>query len=397
MTPRPASTPAVRLKKNLERAIAHGHPWLFREALTPLQAPAGTVVDVLDRRGRFIAKGLWDNGPIAVRIFSLVNRPLDAALFAARIDEALGLREVAVPPHTDASRLIHGEGDRLPGLVVDRYGPYAIVILDNDAIDAHRDTVVDALLPALARRNIPHVALRQGRGPTRQLLPLAGELPPRILMVSERGMTLAVNLHDGQKTGLFLDHREARFAIRALCAALPAPRVLNLYGYTGGFSVAAGLGGASEVVTVDLAKPALDLAEKTWRANGLDPRHHRVHAERVDAFLTRATDAPFDIVIADPPSFAPNESSVTAALKAYRALHAAALLRVCDGGYYLAASCSSHIHRDAFEGTVRDAAHERKRSVQVLQRMGAGMDHPVPLGFAQGDYLTTLLCRIHRR
>jgi 23S rRNA (cytosine1962-C5)-methyltransferase len=207
---------------------------------------------------------------------------------------------------------------------------------------------------------------------------------------------------------MFLDHRANRLRVRELVAGLVAagigsaegggPRVANLFGYTGGFSIAAGLGGAGEVVTVDVAAPALQLATQAWARNGLEPRRHHAAAVEVERWLGEQTQAGgrFDLLIADPPSFAPRKAARDKALVAYKAMHAGALPAIADGGLYLAASCSSQIDRAAFEETLGKAARGCRVGLQVLARSGAGFDHPVPLGFPEGEYLVATLCRVQR-
>jgi 23S rRNA (cytosine1962-C5)-methyltransferase len=253
---------------------------------------------------------------------------------------------------------------------------------------------LQGLRQVLHSRGVKNLLLRRGRGPTRQLEVLDGDLPSDRLCVTEHGMKLVVDLLHGQKTGLFLDHRESRFMTRTLCSRLKNPRVLNLFGYTGGFSIAAGLGGARQVVTVDLSKPALLLAEESWRANGLPQGVHTTFGGTVESYLEATPDASFEFVIADPPSFAPNEKAVENAKKAYKSMHASSLAKVTPGGYYLTASCSSHIHRSHFEETLREGAHRCKVSLQVLGRWAGGMDHPTPMGFSEGEYLTVVLARV---
>jgi 23S rRNA (cytosine1962-C5)-methyltransferase len=210
------------------------------------------------------------------------------------------------------------------------------------------------------------------------------------MQVREHGMLLLADLLRGQKTGLFLDHRESRLAVRRLARGLG---VLNLYGYTGGFSVAAGLGCARRVVTVDVAAPALRLATAGWQLNGLEPAVHEAVAADVLEYLAEPAQQSYGLVVADPPSFAPSQASLPQALKAYRRLHEGVLGLLEPGGWYLAASCSSHVDRAAFEETLREAAHARRRTLQVAGRWGAGADHPVPLGFPEGEYLKVVLAR----
>lgn len=383
----------LRLRRPLERIVAHGHPWIYRDALEPFEAAAGSVVTVQDRRGRFLARGLAEAGPIGVRVFTLRDEPVDAALFERRVGEALELRDRIAPPETDALRLLHGEGDRLPGVVCDRYGRVAVLRFDGEAAAVWQAELGEGLRAALAGRGVDTLLLRSGRGAGKRVETLWGAPPPMPMEVREHGMILLADLMRGQKTGLFLDHRESRRSVRGLAHGL---RVLNLFGYTGGFSIAAGLGGALEVVTVDSAAPALGLATEGWRRNRLEPGAHRAEAADVEAYLAAAEAGRFDLVVADPPSYAPNEESVSRALKAYRRLHEGVLGLIAPGGWYLAASCSSHVDRAAFEETLREAAHARRRPLQIAGRWGAGADHPVPLGFPEGEYLKVVLARTAR-
>lgn len=387
---------AVRLVKPLERTLRQGHPWVYREALEPLEQPPGTVVRVLDRHGRFLAMGLAEAGPIGVRIFSLRDEPFDDALLLRRVRAALALRVRTIDASaTSAYRLLHGEGDLLPGFVCDRYDRFAVLRLDGAAAQCHRARMLATLETVLPALGITGILARSGRRDDTTIEHVFGERPEAEIVVREHGMSLCANLFDGQKTGLFLDHRESRARVRSLAQGA---RVLNLYGYTGGFSVAAGLGGARVVTTVDIAKPALALAEATWRANGLPATSHRTVAGDAIEFVTRAADGGerWDLVIADPPNFAPRQSARESALRAYEALHAAVLRAVGDDGYYLAASCSSHVDRAAFEATLTAAAGRVQRTVQVLERTGAPADHPKLLAFPEGDYLKVSLLRVSR-
>jgi len=381
----------LRLRKPLERSLRAGHPWIFRDALEAFDAAPGTPARVVDRKGKFVASGLCEEGPIGVRVFSLEDRPVDAALFASRIESALSLRAQLALPDTDAYRLIHGEGDRLPGVVCDRYGSAAVLKLDGAAALAHRASLQAALEQPLRALGVDALLVRSGRKPG-ELVEVAWGSLPREVVVRERGMRLIANLYEGQKTGLFLDHRETRARVRALSAG---QTVLNLYGYTGGFSIAAGLGGAAHVTTVDLAKPAIALAERTWQGNGLAPERHRAVAADALEFVTAAAERGdrFGLIVADPPNFAPRQSAVENALSAYAALHLGVLRLLSPGGVYVAASCSSHVDRTAFEDTVREAAARARRVLQVLERNSAPADHPRLIGFPEGDYLKILVIR----
>jgi 23S rRNA (cytosine1962-C5)-methyltransferase len=383
----------LRLRRPLERRIVEGHPWIFRDALDPAPDRPGVEVTILDRRGRFLARGITDGGPLGARVWTLVDERVDDALIARRLTGAVALRSRVVPADTSAYRVVHGEGDRMPGIVCDRYGDHAVVTFDSEGARALEESFLAALSAALPP-GVEHVLVRAGRGEDKTVRAVRGKSPVDPLVVEEHGMRLVADLVHGQKTGLFLDHRESRERVRELA---DGGRVLNLYGYTGGFSIAAGRGGAHAVDTVDTAAPALELATRGWALNGLEPGRHAVHRLDVPRYLEARLAKPgpkLDLVISDPPSFAPNAGAVRAALKAYTALHTACIRLVEPGGLYLAASCSSHIRGDDFEQTLRDGARRARSVLQVLDRWGAPPDHPRLLSFPEGDYLKVVLLRV---
>lgn len=391
----PAGQPGnLRLTKPLERAIGQGHPWIYRDALSGTPAEPGSVVTVLDRQGRFLARGLAEAGPIGVRVFTTRDEAIDDALLASRITDALALRSALAPPETDGLRLLHGEGDRLPGVVCDRYGALAVVRYDGSAAPTIAGRIERELSPRLRELGVRTLLRRSGRGETKQVELLWGELPEGPVEIREQGMRMLVDVLRGQKTGMFLDLRAARRRVRSLVASAKLERVANLFAYTGGFSLAAGLGGAREVTSVDVAEPAIVLAERAWQLNGLAAQAHVGAAIEVEEWLGSIGRRSFDLIIADPPSFAPNADSRERGLAAYRALHASALPALRRGGYYLAASCSSHVDRASFEETLRKAARALRVELQVLERGSADFDHPIPLGFPEGEYLVWTLSRV---
>lgn len=396
MTP---PTSSVRLRKPLAELLREGHPWVYRDALEAHSAEPGSVLTVTDTAGRFVARGLAEQGPIAARLFTARDEVLDEGLLDARLARAEQLRRRVVTGDTNAYRLVHGEGDRLPGFVVDLYGTYAVLRTDGEAAHRWHARFAERLRPhleargasALLYRSPASRALRGTDSPRAELL--WGEAPAGLVTAREHGMLLRADLLYGQKTGLFLDQRESRLRVRTLAKGL---RALNLYAYTGGFSVAAGLGGAASVCTVDIAPAAVELARESWRANGLEEATHRAEAADVPAFLAAASRARerFDLIVADPPSFAPREDAVPQALQSYRALHAACLALLSPGGYYVAGSCSSHVDRARFLETVREGARKARRSLQRVDGWGAPPDHPTLPVFPEGDYLKVLLFRV---
>ena len=385
--------PRLKLQKPLERSLRAGHPWVYADALkAPPGLPTGSVVDVLARDGRFLARGLYDaRSPIAVRVATLdERRALDGAFLRARVESALRARRGVIDAgETDAFRWLNGEGDFLPGVVVDLYGPVAVLRLDGEAVRAWRDGVVAAVVEvgrALGVRCV-YERSRGGRGEV-----LHGGAPPNPIEIRERGVRFAVDVVSGQKTGFFLDQRENRYALRPYATGV---EVANLFGYTGGFSVHAALGGSGRVVTVDSAAGALENARVNFALNGLDPARHEFACEDAFAWLerTRAERRRFGLVVTDPPSFAPSEKALAKALAAYRDLNALALSIVDAGAVLAASSCSSHVTMEAFLDMLRDAGDKARRPLRLLEVRGQPADHPTPPAFREGRYLKFVLVR----
>jgi 23S rRNA (cytosine1962-C5)-methyltransferase len=384
---------SVKLVKNLSRVIAQGHPWVYRNALARFDAEPGQVLSIRNKQGKFLARGVADQGPIGVRVLTTRDEEISFELFASRIEAAAELRKKVVPPQTTTYRLLHGEGDRLPGVVCDLYSEYAVMKFDGQGIQHFQSEIIAALTPHLKAQGVRHLLIRSGRGKKHAIQVAFGSIPEHPIEVMERGMKLLVNLVHGQKTGLFIDHRDSRWRLRSLSENL---RVLNLYGYTGAFSVAAGLGKAACVSTVDIAKPAIKLADSNWLLNWLPEKRHSSYAIDVKHYLDRAQKKKerFDLVISDPPSFAPAQSNVPGALTAYRALHAAVLSLILPGGLYLAASCSSHIRENEFKQTLLQGARRASRHLNIEQVWTAAPDHPCLNVFPEGQYLKVFLARV---
>jgi len=388
--------PRVVLRKRLGRAIRGGHPWIYRDALAASARIAdGSVVLVVGADGRPLARGFWDaNSPIAVRVLSSdgdldVGREIDlriAAALARRLD-AIDRGE------TDAFRWIHGEADALPGVHVDLYGTALSIRYDGGGARAFYGEL-PAQLRATAQKaglTVEAILERRPRGGRddadgERTLALYGSAPDGEIEIRESGLRFGADLRRGQKGGLFLDQRENRALVRTLARDR---RVLNLFGYTGGFSIYAAAGGARATTTVDVAAPAIAAARRNFERNRLPVTDARFAAEDAFAFLTRAAAAgeQFDLVISDPPSFAPNKRALETGLGAYRRLHRLCAAVTAPGGILCAASCSSHIRKDAFLATVRDGAREAGRRAQVREVRGAALDHPVVPQFPEGDYL----------
>ena len=381
----------LTLKKSISDNLRAGHPWVYRDALEPFEAAPGEKVTVVDRKGRFIARGLADEGAIGVRVWTTRDEALDGTFVRRRILRALELRDHTMPDHTNAYRWVHGEGDRLAGFVLDRYGEYVVARIDGSTVREMQNLLAEVIEPILKERGILGAVLRHDKRANIEPKLWWGEKPPESLVVQEHGMKLRANVWHGQKTGLFLDHRESRYRTRRLGIK---GRALNLYGYTGGFSVAAKLGGASHVTTVDIAKEALRFARETWADNGLDENDHNAIKADVPEFLKGLDrNELFDLIVCDPPSFAPNQKSLSNALHAYETLHERSLRHLNAGGFIVAASCSSHVTRADFEACLLAGSRTAGRVLQIVDRWGAPADHPRLLAFSESDYLKVTLAR----
>jgi 23S rRNA (cytosine1962-C5)-methyltransferase len=351
-------------------------------------ARPGEDVQVIAADGAPVGCGIVDPGsPLAVRLWTRGRSPLDAAGWRRRVEHAAGLRDrLVASPDTNAFRVLHGEGDRMPGFVVDRYDHVAVLRTDGDAAAARVDDLVAALSPTLETWSVSTLVHRVGlKGQPPQLHTLVGDPPPDAVTVREHGLSFVVDLAHGQKTGAFLDQRENRRRVRELA---PGARVLNLFSYAGGFSLFAAAGGARHVTSVDVAAGAHATAQASFRASGVDPGAHAFATADVFAFLegARSKGQRWDLVISDPPSFAPNEKSLPRAMTAYRSLHRACAAVLAPGGLFCAASCSSHVDGDAFLSTLDDATLERD-DLRLLEVRGAGADHPTLPAFPEGRYL----------
>lgn len=367
----------VRLQKDLARSLRRGHPWIYRDALrAPPRLADGALVAVETRDGRPLVWGFWDAAsPIAVRVLDGARMDDPGALVRERLEAALGRRlERLDRAQTNAFRWVHGEGDRLPGIHVDLYDDVAAVRYDGGGARAFYRELPQALLAVGRRIGLATVVDRDRRSEV-------GEREVR-----ENGLLFAVDLARGQKGGLFLDQRENRAEVGRRARG---KSVLNLFGYTGGFSLYAAAGGAARTDTVDAAAPAVAAARRNFQRNGFDLTVAGFHAADAFAFLEEAARRRqrWDLVISDPPSFAPSKKSLPAARTAYRRLHALAAAVVAPGGLFCPASCSSHFDEKEFLASVKDGVARAGRRWKLEELRGAGFDHPVLPAFPEGDYL----------
>jgi 23S rRNA (cytosine1962-C5)-methyltransferase len=389
------------LRKDLARHLRAGHPWVFRRAVerAPSRLPAGAIVDVTED-GRFVARGYYDPlSAISVRI--LTREPaeaIDAAFWRRRVARALALRRELVAG-TTGYRLVHGEGDGLPGVIVDRYDRFLVLKLYSAGLTPHRAEIVEALRAEVegiagvfGRDEIPRDDGEDDDGaPAGRVL--WGAEPPARIAIDEHGMAMLVDVRRGQKTGHFLDQRENRSMVRALAAG--RAEALNLFSYTGGFSVAAAMGGARHVVSVDVDRDAVALARENFRANGLDPADHAFAAEDCFELLSRykKEGRRFELVVCDPPAFAKSQKAVEAALAGYASLNRAALAVLAPGGLLVTASCSARVSAEQFADAVKEAAYKARVDLALVRETRQPPDHPISLQFREGRYLKCLVLR----
>ena len=379
--------PTLELPLFLEASLRAGHPWVYRDHVPKeLRAAPGSVFQI--RAGAFSGFALWDSSSqIALRVYS-TREPPNPGWLAERVRIAWELREPLRNTRTNAFRWLFGEGDGVPGITVDLYGPFAVVVAYAEGLEQ----LVEWLVPALCATTELRGVVEKRRGGDVGLRVLWGREPPRELVVEEHGVRLSVDLSLGQKTGLFLDHRENRRFVAGLAGG---KRVLNLFSYTGAFSLHAALGGATHVTSVDIAAGAMDSARASFRLNGLDPDANDFVVADVFGFLEQARARHFhwDLVICDPPSFARSKAQLKAALKAYTRLNAAGLAVTEPGGFYAAASCTSQVGPEAFRQTLVASAERAKRRFQIIHDVGQPLDHPVMAQHLEGRYLKFVLGR----
>jgi 23S rRNA (cytosine1962-C5)-methyltransferase len=410
----------LQLVKDLARHLRAGHPWVYTQALGTLpKLPAGSIVDIVDR-GRFVARGYFDpRSAICVRVLTREEgEAVDGAFFRRRVARALELRERLVDrTRTDAYRLVHGEADGLPGVIVDLYAGWAVLKLYSAGLVPHREALLQALkasvpgLKGVVGRDAPEREDDDGESPHRGTAGGAafgrpirlegradrgrmhfGEPAPELVPVQENGVRFLVDLYAGQKTGFFLDQRDNRLLVRSLAAGC---EVLNCYSYTGGFSVGAALGGARRVTSVDLDEDAISLCRRNFKENGLVAESHDFFAADVpDSLrLLAAQGRRFDLVILDPPAFAKSQKAVEAAVAGYASLNRIALGVLAKGGILCTSSCTARVSSEQFFDAVKEAAFKTGVDLQLVHQRFQPPDHPVLLQFPEGRYLKFFVLR----
>ena len=390
--------PAVRLKAGRDKSLRLRHPWIFSGAIATVEGDpsAGATVEVRSDDGRPLALAAWSpQSQIRARVWSFDPVTIDAGFFDQRIARAIALRRNWFDRANDGGRLVHGESDGLPGVIADRYGDVVVVQLLSAGADAWRDAILEALAArtgagALVERSDAEVRALEGLSPR---VSIARGAIDGVTTFHEGGIVYGVDVLGGQKTGFYLDQRDNR---RVVGAQARDAEVLNAFCYTGGFSLSALAGGARRVVSIDSSGDALAMAVANVARNpSLDGSRAQWVEGDVFADLRKRRDRgeSFDIIVLDPPKFAPTAQHAPRAARAYKDINLWAMKLLRPGGLLATFSCSGGIGAELFQKIVAGAALDAKAEMAIVAKLGASADHPVALAFPEGEYLKGLLIR----
>mgnify|MGYP001072802506 CR=1 FL=1 len=392
--------PAIKLKRGKEESLQRFHPWVFSGAVAafPKGLEEGDVVEVHTADGSLVGIGHYQIGSIVVRMLEFGSaRAIDVDFFAERLAAAFRLRQdlgLVRPDDNNAYRLVHGEGDFLPGLVVDIYGTTAVVQAHSPGMHFCRDIIARALteLPGLAVANVYYKS--------ETTLPYKAQLDPQNTYIIgdysgsvavENGLKFNIDWLRGQKTGFFVDQRDNRALLEHYSRGR---RVLNMFCYTGGFSVYAMRGGAELVHSVDSSAKAVDLTRANVELNFPGDGRHTAFAEDAFKFLADIERHAYDLIVLDPPAFAKHRSALRNALIGYRRLNARAFEQIAPGGILFTFSCSQAVSREQFRLAVFTAAAQTGRRVRILHQLTQPADHPISIYHPEGEYLKGLILQV---
>lgn len=398
--------PKLSVKKGREYQILRGHPWLFSGGISqaPTKVQPGSIVDLVDNNGRFVARGYYNpQTDIAVRVLTRESEAvIDKAFLKTRIEAAAALRAQCIDlEQTNAYRLIHAEGDFLPGFVVDNFAGTLVIQSHTAGAEMLLPLLVEALDEVLKPNAI--LVRNDSAGRKREGLETAapnvvrGEVSDEI-EIRENGLKFAVDVVRGQKTGFFTDQREKRLALQQYCRRLQQNAVMvNGFSYTGAFSVyAAAVNPSLRTINIDESQRALDQGRKNFQINQLDPNTHEF--VNADAFgwleEQRSAERQYDVVVLDPPAFAKSHKDKPRALKGYLRMDRLGIQIAKPGGLLVVCSCSGSITLDEFVACLRDASSDAGRDVQIVETFQNGADHPISAAAPEGNYLKVLFCRV---
>lgn len=388
----------VILKKGRDESLRRFHPWVFSGAIAQIQGSPreGDIVAVHSAEGEFLASGHYQIGSIAVRVLSFSGDPLSPDFWKIVIERARLVREAIGLPSssTNCFRLVHGEGDGLPGLIIDWYDGVCVLQAHSVGMFRAKKSICEALqavfgdsLKAVYDKSSSTAPFKAGLELVDGYLYKAPSFNSAETCVLENGHSFLVNWEEGQKTGFFLDQRDNRYLVGKYAAGR---HVLNLFCYTGGFSVYALEQGAAQVDSVDSSAKAMALVDRNVALTGKADNHNSYCTDAID-FLAAAPEGKYDMIIVDPPAFAKHRGVLKNALRAYQRLNAAAIGRVAPGGLVFTFSCSQVVDKIAFAQLVFSAAAQTGRSVRIVDRLCQGGDHPVSIYHPEGEYLKGLL------
>lgn len=386
----------VRLRAGKERSLLRRHPWIFESAIAKGGGDAGETVRVESDQGQFLGWAAFSPASkIRARIWSFDEaQRVDAAFFSAACARAVQAR-ARFDIQSNAMRLVHGESDGLPGLIVDRYGDTLVAQFTSSGVERWKDVIADALLAAtglsrLYERSDASSRALEGLPEATGWLRGRGEVE---LVLQEHDWQLAVNIADGHKTGFYLDQRDSRKRFSDYARRLHFERVLNCYCYTGGFTVAALRGGAAHVTSIDSSGPALEKAAANVALNGFDASRASFMDADVNASLRQFIDQgrSFDAIVLDPPKFAPTVAHAERAARAYKDINRLAFKLLEPGGVLFTYSCSGGISADLFHKIVASAGCDAGVDGYIHERMGGAPDHPMTVNFPEGEYLKGLV------
>ncbi|GAB4299688.1 MAG: class I SAM-dependent methyltransferase [Myxococcota bacterium] len=384
----------VIIKQDRLKNFRSGHPWIFSGAIHSVRGEGenGGLCRLEDESGNFLAVGyLNEKSDIAVRVISRREELVDAVFFERRFAALKDERERLIGDRSDAYRLVFSEADFLPGLIVDRYGDVLVLQCHTLGMELLKPLVVEALAAVFAPRAIyerSDVGARRREGLDDNQTGLLYGVEPGEAIITENGLRFAVDVANGQKTGFYLDQRENRAAILPHCKNC---RVLNCFSYTGGFAVYAAKGGATQVVSIDVSKPALKLAEKNFELNGFKSGKFEFIAADVFDFLPALPKNSYDVIILDPPSFAKTRWELKSAFKAYTTINSKALAALKDGGILATSSCTGYLDELTFIKILHQSSTIVGCDLKTLKIAAHPPDHPYNLSFPEGRYLKFLI------
>lgn len=388
--------PVLHLKSGRDKSLRRHHPWIMSGSVQRVTGDPqpGDTVAVADESGRPLALAAYSpHSSIRARVWDFdTGHVVDDSFVARRIHDAVERRRNQVP-EGDAVRLVFSESDRLPGLVVDRYGDVVVLQITTVGMERRRDVVVDVLssLPgvvAVHERSDGDLREREGLSSRSGLL--TGRLPDRCL-ACENGFVYRIDVEGGQKTGFYVDQRTSRALLPRF---VDGARFLNVFGYTGSFSVIAARHGAASVTTIDSSAPALDIARINGELNGVDIGHTIVGDAFTELRRLRDSRAQFDTIVLDPPKLAKNPAQVDKALRAYKDLNLVAAKLLAPGGHLMTFTCSGSVDAELFRKVVAGAATDAGRDFTIVERIAQPFDHPVPLWFPEAEYLNGLVLQV---